>query len=205
MSVDTSFSITDTRHPLFQAFGGSVGSFGQVRVGRATRVVEAEGSRVIARFENGHAALVEYPMNQGRAVVFASDLNNEWNDFPRRPTFVPFVHELMRYLTAERDETRDLEVADLPRDLSVQPGPLVLADSGRQVVVNVDSRESDVTQSTQEVFLSHLRVRERADDALASTAPAVASQEAEQGYWWYALLAMVVVLVAEAWLGRTMA
>ena len=201
--LHTTFSVTDARHPIFKAFGGLVGTLGQVRVRRAIRVTETAASQVVARFDDGTAALVEYPVGPGRAMVFASDLNNAWNDFPRRPAFVPFVYETLHYLIGGRDNRRELTITDMPAGLEPQPGVTRLPATGTQVVVNVDPRESDPTRVTQDAFLSHIVPRDvRA--GIGDPSLPVATREAEQGYWWYALLAMVCLLVAETVLSRSM-
>ena len=200
--VETSFSVVDARHPMFHPFGGFVGTLGQVRVQRAMHVVETDDTRVLARFADGTAALAEYAVDLGRAVVFATDLNNEWNDFPRRPTFLPFVYELVQYLAGDRDQRRELTVAEVPSGLEPQPGPVTLPQSGQRVVVNVDPRESETTGSSVDTFLSHVRVGESDGGGLGFAPSREAAQESEQRYWWYAVLAMLLVLVAEAWWGR---
>ena len=117
---------------------------------------------------------------------------------------MPFVHEMVRYLAGARERPRDFLVADVPRGLPREPGVATLQDSGRRIVVNVDPRESVPEPLSADAFaarLAELRVTapagRMADDA--------ARQESEQFYWGYALLAMIAVLVGEAWLGRTMA
>ena len=202
---ETSFSVVDPRHPMFQVFGSVIGTLGQVRVHRTMHVVETPDVRVLARFAHGSAALLEYPLADGRAILFASDLNNEWNDFPRRPTFLPFVHELMRYLSGDRDDRRELTVSDVPSGVEPEPGPARLPGSGRQVVVNVDPRESETTRSSVDAFLSHVRLAASDAREVDASLPAEAVQESEQGYWWYAVLAMLLALVAEGWLGRSVA
>ena len=37
---------------------------------------------------------MEEASGEGRVLLFASDLNNAWNDFPLQPAFVPFLHEI---------------------------------------------------------------------------------------------------------------
>ena len=203
--AETNFSVVDGRHPIFRVFGGFAGTLGQVRVEQSMRVVETEHIRVLARFADGTPALAEYEVDQGRAVVFATDLNNEWNDFPRRPTFLPFVHELVQYLAGERDTRRELIVDDLPAGLELEPGLASLPDTSHRVVVNVDSRESEMTRSRVETFLSHVHPDDSDAGEVRASSPAESAQESAQGYWWYAVLAMVLVLVAEGWLGRTLA
>ena len=198
------WSVTATRHPLFAAFDGLAGVLGQVRFRQAMRVGGADG-RVLAAFSDGAPALVERTAGRGRVLVFASDLNNEWNDFPRQSTFVPFVHEAVRYLGGRRRPVRELLVADAPRGVEPRPGATVDPASGRPIVLNVDPRESDPSRLTAAEFGARIRRAAVPADAAASEPVDAAGREAEQRYWWYLLLAMAFVLVAESWLGRTAA
>ena len=50
----------------------------------------------------------------GRVLVFGSDLNYRWNDFPLQPAFVPFIHETVRYLASPRTSRTEYLVGDLP-------------------------------------------------------------------------------------------
>ncbi|MGL6073834.1 MAG: VWA domain-containing protein [Fimbriiglobus sp.] len=56
-------------------------------------------------------AMVEWNRDRGKVIVFTSTWNNEWNDWPVLPTFLPFIHELTRHaaITADR---RTLRVHD---------------------------------------------------------------------------------------------
>jgi len=56
------------------------------------------GALAIAKFDNGMPALAESPDNRG-LLVFASSLDNVWNDLPLKPSFVLFLHQTARYLT----------------------------------------------------------------------------------------------------------
>ena len=200
---------TDARHPIFRPFGDLVGALGQVEFDRTTRIANGAGSslvpRVLARFDHGEPALVEYEIGTGRALIFASDLNNEWNDFPRRPTFVPFVHEVVGYLAGDRERTRDLVPAEVPSGVPPRPGVATIPGSDRRVVVNVDPRESEPTTDTIDRFVESVEQRPGDDLDVVTVTDDRSRQEAEQSYWWYALLAMAVALVAEAWVGRAMA
>ena len=200
------WSVTAARHPLFAAFDGLTGALGQVRFRQAVRLGGA-GGRVLAAFSDGAPALMEMERTagRGRVIVFASDLNNEWNDFPRQPTFVPFVHEVVRYLGRHRRPLRERLVATAPPGVEPRPGAVIEPAAGGPLVLNVDPRESDPSTLTPDEFQSRIR-RSVAPDSGAAPAPAdAAGREAEQRYWWYLLLAMAVVLVAESWLGRTAA
>ena len=206
-------AVVDPRHPVLRPFGDSAGMLGRVRFTRTARVslpepgdasVGADGRpHVLARFDHGDPALIEYRPGSGRALVFASDLGMDWNDLPRHPGFVPFVQETVRYLAGPGGLPPDAPLADIPAGVPRVPGVITLPASGRRVAVNVDPRESEPRPLTPDGFLARVGV---APVASGGT-PAVdgATREAEQSLWWYVVLAVVVVLVGEAWLGRTMA
>ena len=58
-----------------------------------------EDDSIPLRLGNGDPLLVEHRMDAGRALLFASSLDNVWNDLPLTPVFVPFVAEAARYLS----------------------------------------------------------------------------------------------------------
>ena len=81
--------------------------------------------------------------------------------------------------------------------------PRLLARAGVSLSMWIpESRFSE--RLSRDAFL--VRLEEGAVEAnAAKVSDEVVTREAEQNYWWYALLVMLVLLVAEAWLGRTMA
>lgn len=209
-------AVTDPRHPVFRPFGGLAATLGQVRFTGTARVPLPESAgasagtdgrpRVLARFDHGDPALIEYRRGDGRALVFASDLHAGWNDFPRRPGFLPFVQEAVRYLAGSPEPPRELLPADAPAGVPRVPGVAVDPASGRRIAVNADPRESDPRPLTPAGFLARLAEAPAGASASgAPPAPAGAGREAEQSLWWYVVLAVAVVLVGETWLGRTMA
>ncbi len=66
------------------------------------RVRPGEGDTVPMRLGNGDPLLVERTLGNGRVLVFASSLDNVWNNLPLTPVFVPFVTEAARNLTRAR-------------------------------------------------------------------------------------------------------
>ncbi|MBI4266148.1 MAG: BatA domain-containing protein [Acidobacteria bacterium] len=188
------FAPEDSRHPIFAVFAGG-GSLGHVRFSRAALVAAGRNADVLARYSDGSPALVEERTGAGRVLLFASDLNNRWNDFPLQPAFVPFVHETLRYLTSARDTRTEYLVGDLP---GAAPG--VTTRAGRRVAVNVDARESDPTRMSADEFRAGI-VRLNVS-AVRQAGAEARDQEAGQRLWQYALLLMVVSLAAEGMLGR---
>lgn len=197
-----SFAPADGRHPVFRPFGG-VGTLGNVTFTRAALVDAPEGARVLARYTDGTPALVEERTATGRVLVFGSDLNHRWNDFPLQPAFVPFVHETIRYLASPRTSRSEYLVGELPGVLGATPGVVQLAPNqprARRVAVNTDPRESDPRRMTVDTFQAGIsRLQAGASNEAQTEAR---RREDAQGLWWYGLLLMVVSLAAEGLLGR---
>ncbi len=88
----------DYDHAIFEAFRGArSGDFSRVGFYR-TRSVTVSGGQVLARFDDGSAALVEGRRGKGRILVWTTGLDRYWNDFPLQPVYLPFVHRVAEYL-----------------------------------------------------------------------------------------------------------
>ena len=206
----TTLAPVDTRHPIFAAFGTFAANLGQAEFTQALRIATAadSNSRVVARFTNGLPALVEQEIGTGRVIVFASDVSSEWNDFPRQPTFVPFVNETLRYLANLRERPRDLTVGTLAAGVAglpgggsgtSKPGVIKLGNPERLVAVNVDARESRPARMTDSEFTQMVRKT----DAEGRSADIVAREQESGQHWWrYGLLLLMGVLVAEGLMAR---
>jgi hypothetical protein len=192
---------TDLRHPIFRPFGPVAANLGQVRFSRAWRVA-GEGWEVVARFTDGSPALLERRDGEGRVVLFASDLDRRWNDFPLHPTFVPFAMEAVRYVARPVDGRREYLVGQAPSGAGPAPGTYMVGAQARRVAVNVDVRESAPARMTADEFLGMLRRDAGGDGAAAREHRQARDLEARQSLWRYGLLLMLGVLIAESFVGR---
>ena len=188
----------DPRHPIFQRFGANAATLGLVRFQRVARVSGA-GCQVLARFTTGEAALIDCPAGDGRALVLASDLNDRWNDFPLHATFVPFLHEVVKYLAGARPHGGEYFIAETPPGVAPVPGVVSLAASGggaaRRVAVNVDPRESDPARMSAADFQS--AVTRLKEEAASDAHVEAAQQEERQHLWQYALVLVLLMLAVE--------
>lgn len=190
---------TDMRHPIFRPFGGLAANLGQVTFTKAWRI-RTDDWQVPARFSDGTPALLDRSEGQGRVVLFASDLDRRWNDFPLHPAFVPFVVESIEHLSARPSQPSDFVVSRAPAGVPREPG-IHTAGDGRMIAVNVDPRESNTAVMTAAEFMQMVdstggagtarQVHIKADQA-----------ESRQNLWQYGLLLMLVTLVAESFVGR---
>jgi len=197
--ASVALSPIDLRHPVFRPFGSLSANLGQVRFARAWRVA-ADGWEVAARFTDGNAALVERREGNGRVLLFASDFDRQWNDFPLHPSFVPFIIEAVRYVTAPHDRGRDYIVGAGPAGTGSRPGIYRVGPDNRSVAVNVDPREGVTVGMDRREFAARI---ERVDTTGTSSQDVRAVHvETRQSYWRYGLLLMLVALVAESFVGR---
>lgn len=197
--VERALAPADVRHPVFQPFATSAATLGLVTFHRVSRV-GGTGCQSIARFTTGETALLDCPAGEGRALILASDLNNRWNDFPLHATYVPFLHEAVRYLAGARAEAAEYLVGDVPAGVAPRPGIVTLparaaGGDARRVAVNVDPREGDPSRLSVDEFQAAVT---RLKDAGASEARVEArQQEDRQHLWQYALVLMLAALATE--------
>ncbi len=196
----------DVRHPIFQPFAANPATLGLATFHTVARI-SGSGCQPLARFTSGDAAVLECGAGDGRALILASDLDNRWNDFPLRASFVPFLHEAVKYLAAARSRASDYLVADAPAGVPRVPGIVSVGDAKqpggqRRIAINVDPRESDPARISIDDFQSAVT---RLKDVGASDARVEArQQEDRQHLWQYALALMVIALATEGFLaGRT--
>jgi Aerotolerance regulator N-terminal/von Willebrand factor type A domain len=197
--VTRTLAPVDVRHPVFRAFAAEAATLGLVSF-RQIAAIRGAGCQPLARFSTGEPALIECPLEEGRALAFASDLDTRWNDFPVHATFVPFLHEAVAYLAGSQSVGASYVVGRTPADAPAEPGigsmPGVSGGTGRRVVVNVDPRESDPSRISSDEFqavIAQVQGREAAPPRLEAR-----QQEERQSLWRYAILLMIGALVAES-------
>jgi hypothetical protein len=190
---------TDLRHPIFQPFGALAANLGQVRFTRAWRV-RGEGWEALARFSDGTPALLERRQEQGRVLLFASDVDRRWNDFPLNPAFVPFALEAVRHVAGSSEARRDYLVGQAPPGSKPVPGIYARESDRQRIAVNVDLRESATARATPQEFTAMLRPGDpRSGKPIERRAQQI---ERRQNLWQYGLMLMLGALIAESVVGR---
>jgi hypothetical protein len=98
----------DYSHPVFEPFRAPrAGAFSALRFYRYRALPSADArpassdsgtalASVIARFDDGGAALVERGIGAGRALVWGSTLDAFWTNAPLEPVFLPLVHQVVK-------------------------------------------------------------------------------------------------------------
>lgn len=185
----------DRGHPVFEPFAAPrTGDFSAARFYRTRPLDVAEDSAVavLARFDDGAPALVERRLGRGAVLVWASSLDAFWNDLALQPVFLPFVHQLVRYLADYRPERAwrtagdVLDLAELTGDEGVDL--MAVSPSGRREAVDAghplelaepgfyEIRRDDAPLATRAVNAdrseSELAVFDTRELVVAVTAPA---------------------------------
>ena len=95
------FTKWEVDHPIFapfskQATGLSDAKFYKiVLLGPTT---DTSDRKVLARFTNGAAAMVEASIGSGRTLLFTSTVDRDWNDLPLQTGFLPLFQQSVRHL-----------------------------------------------------------------------------------------------------------
>jgi hypothetical protein len=115
----------DRDHPVFSLFPPDAPGLREAAFSRVVLLgptTDVADRRVLARFDNGTAALVEAHRGQGTILFFTSSIDRDWNDLPIHPGFVPLVQQAMRHLARISVEGGAREVlVGQPLQLDVTP------------------------------------------------------------------------------------
>jgi hypothetical protein len=143
----------DYSHPVLGEFKDPrSGNFANTRFMKYRMLTPETGDKVLARFDDGAAALVERRLGNGRVLAFTSTLDASWNDMPRHGMFLPLAHEIVRYLS-RYDEPEAWMTVGRVVDISAPVGSLVMQGQAGSalgtsaVVVSPSGRQTTLGQN----------------------------------------------------------
>ena len=162
-------------HPVFELFraprSGDFSAaqfFGYRSVVLSGRDRTNAPSEVLARFDTGAPALLERTSGAGRVLVWTSTLDLAWSDLPLKPVFLPFIHRVVRHLSAYTAPPAWLTVgqvfdpADSRAAAAAPESRVVLTPSGRRL--SLDDEGGGVLELDEQGFYE---IRTQATDAAA--------------------------------------
>ena len=97
-------------HPIFAPFSKDAPELADAKFYKISLLgptTATSDRKVLARFTNGAAALVEASIGAGRTLLFTSTLDRDWNDLPIHPGFLPLIQGAVRHLA--RKHALDVE------------------------------------------------------------------------------------------------
>ena len=165
-------------HPVFEIFRAPrTGDFSAARFYGYRAVTPAAGAQVIARFDDGGAALLERKVGNGRVLMWTTTVDLFWNDMALKPVYLPFLHRAVRHLAGYREPQPWRSVGEVVEPSSYTPGRsatdvprVVLTPKGERVTL--DEEGPDVLELTEQGFYE---VRPLNKEKEAETAVVVAS------------------------------
>jgi len=119
---------------------------------------------VLARYDDGHPALLERRSGSGRVLMWTSSIDTFWNDLAVRPVYLPLMHRMVRYLGdySEPAPWRTVgDVVDAPAGSKAARGQttrVALTPSGQRVAL--DGEGPEVLELTEQGFYE-IRAQER--------------------------------------------
>ncbi len=167
-----------------------------------TRVVPADGTRVLARFQDGTPLLLQRQAGSSRVVWCAASVGREHGEWSRSRLFLPLVHQLVRGAAGQAGGG---PVRDLP---AAGEAPGVRQQGELWEVRNLEPQESELEGCTPAEFAQRLGVK-LAPNTTVPVAAAVEGNgnELRAGELWpWLWLAVVLFWLAEGILAnRTVA
>jgi len=98
---------------------------------------------VIARFDDGAVAMAEKKIGTGTVILWSSTLDNYWNDLALKTVYLPFIHQIVKYLATYEEPANWFTVGQVVDPahllqsagfgLQTGAGALILAPSGRRL------------------------------------------------------------------------
>ena len=143
-------------HSIFEPFRAPrSGDFSTARFYGYRAGTLARDGAVLARFDDGGAALVEKRVGAGRVLVWMSSLDLLWNDLALKPVFLPFVHQMARHLAGYREPAPWLTVGDvldpaMAGDARPAANRAIVSPSGGRVALDAEGPEA--VQLTEQGF-----------------------------------------------------
>jgi hypothetical protein len=93
-------------HPIFAPFAKDAPELADAtfyKISLLGPTTNTTDRKVLARFTNGAAALVEASIGAGHTLLFTSTLDRDWNDLPIHPGYLPLVQQAVRHLARKHE------------------------------------------------------------------------------------------------------
>jgi hypothetical protein len=120
---------------------------------------------VLARFDDGSPALIEGTAGKGRVLLFTSSLGPSWNDLPLTPLYLPFIHQMIRYVaTREANSWYGLGQTFTVRKEG-DAAPAIDTPSGARLNETRATRDAEVLVTAREPGFYRLRYNSQPDFA----------------------------------------
>jgi hypothetical protein len=126
------------------------GDFSAARILRYRALEPAPTDRVMARYDDGSVAVAERVVGSGRVIAWTTSLDDSWTDLPRKPVYLPIVHQLVKYLARYEQPAAWVtvgQVVDLAAMFKGRADRIVMTPAGeRRTVASNDPGLIELTE-----------------------------------------------------------
>lgn len=150
-------------HAIFEPFQES-GRPPSAKMYGYRRVAASEQAVVLARYDDGGAALIESASGRGKIMLLTTTLDASWTDLPLKPSYLPLIRQMTRYLVeAELPAWRLVgQPVPLRRTPEGQP-PLIDTPGGVRLPASGNTRNDDEVLTPLEPGFYRLRYPESSE------------------------------------------
>jgi len=154
---DRGGSLGDVRvdHPLLAPFRETPAALVAPRFLRHARLEPANGGEIVARFDDGSAAMVERTEGSGHVIVLGTPLDARAGDFPLQPAYLPFVRRLVLYATGRAATPLARATGESWLLPAIAREPVVSTPDGSIVRPSRDRRDASVPLREAGVYVLH--------------------------------------------------
>ena len=217
----------DRRHPIFS----NLDSDWPAKFDAYWSLDPSEDAEVLMQFDSAEPALLAAKRGDGLTLMFATSMDLEWGDFPLQNSYLPFIHESLRFLNGASNFPLNYEIGDsilLPSEYSnrltnvdgteleydrdipsftpTKPGTYFLDanDKLNSFSVKTSATESIFKRIDTSVIYDSV-VGQGTMPPLArevSTERLIEERENAQQIWWWILLASTMLFFAELFIAN---
>jgi hypothetical protein len=196
------FAEWERAHPIFRPLSDpQQGDLRRIAFHHITRLKPEAEAKVLASAQTGDPLIVEQTVGQGKIIIIAGTADREWSDWAQSRLYVPFVHQVIGYLTDRLPETERVQTR--PADREHAPG---VAREGDLVIVrNLDPAESEIERYSPDRFrqVFHLPESNNANEQTGVETDALfpESQRPDE-VWMYVVWILLILLIAEVFVAN---
>lgn len=187
----------DDRHPIFAPFrDAELGALELVAFDRITTLKPSADWRTLATFDASEPAILERALGKGRILAVAGGCGARSGSWPRSASYLPLIHQLLRYLVGRADQQPIQYVAaDFMRPAGVSDV------EGRCVVANVASSESNLRSWTplefRQTFALPLPAEQPAQSAATMASQWSPDRQRPNEWWPWLAVALLGLLMLD--------
>lgn len=197
LSPEARFGQINFRHPIMRPFlqprSGDLFSVNVLR----HRSYSIENNSPVAELSNGDGVLSTVNVGKGRLAIFAMPLERVATDWPVHSTFLPIVHETIKWLEQSKARDMSVSIGDAVFDGKIvdRPGWYGSAtDPASLVAANMDAGEGDLARWT---LLSGFERLVTADPEQQAQKIAITNTHQQSVIAWWLLVGMAAFSVSE--------